>query len=198
MLTVYHSPNSRSSRILWLLEEIGTRYEIAYVDIERRDGSGHRDAKNVHPDKKVPALLHDGMLVTESAAICLYLTDLFPSANLGFGPNDFERGPYLTWLFFYAGEAESALVNKMFGLTESNPLFALRYEQMVGRMLNALKQGPYLMGDRFTSADILFGSMTHWGRTYLPNDSMIDEYARRLKERPAFRRAMEKDAPPPR
>ena len=195
MLTIYHSPNSRSSRILWLLEEIGTRYEVAYVDIQRRDGSGRRDTKNVHPDKKVPALLHDGMLVSESAAICLYLTDLFPSANIGFGPNDFERGSYLTWLFFYAGEAESALTNKMMGLTDTNPLFAERYDQMVGRMLAALKQGPYLMGERFTAADILFGSMAQWGRTYLPNDGLIDSYARRLKERPAIKRAMEMDAP---
>ncbi|MET0546247.1 MAG: glutathione S-transferase family protein [Caulobacterales bacterium] len=198
MLTLYHSPMSRSSRIIWLLEEIETRYEVVYVDIQRQDGSGQRDVKNLHPDKKVPALLHDGMLVTESAAICLYLTDLFPSANIGFGPNDFERGPYLTWLFFYAGEAESALTHKMLGLTDSNPAFANAYHQMVGRLLAALKQGPFVMGDRFTAADILFGSMAQYTRQALPADPLLDAYAKRLSERPAFLRAVAKDSPPAR
>jgi glutathione S-transferase len=196
MLTLYHSPQSRSSRIVWLLEEIGTRYEIAYVDIQRRDGSGGRDAHNVHPDKKVPALLHDGMLIAESGAICLYLSDLFPAANMGPSPNDFERGPYLTWLFFYAAEAEMALSLKMMGLTDANPVLADQYAKMTGRLLAALKQGPYVMGDRFTSADILFGSMVQWGRAVLPESPLLDAYAKRLAERPAAQRALAKDAPP--
>jgi glutathione S-transferase len=196
MLTLYHSPMSRSSRIIWLLEEIGTRYEIAYVDIQRRDGSGRRDAHNIHPDKKVPALLHDGMLIAESGAICLYLSDLFPSAHLGFSPNDFERGPYLTWLFFYAAEAESALTMKMLGLTESNAALAAQYDQMTGRLLAALKQGPFLMGERFTGADILFGSMVQFGRQFLPADPLLDDYSKRLSARPAALRAMAKDSPP--
>lgn len=198
MLTLYHSPMSRSSRIIWLLEEIQTRYEIVYVDIQRRDGSGARDVKNLHPDKKVPALLHDGMLVTESAAICLYLTDLFPAANLGFGTNDFERGPYLTWLFFYADEAESGLTHKLLGLLDSHPDLAAGYNQMTARLIAALKQGPFVMGDRFTAADILFGSMVQFARQALPDDPLLDSYSERLAARPAFKRAAAKDSPPER
>ena len=85
MLTLYHAPRSRSSRIIWLLEELGADYEIRYVEIPRMDGSGQPDASNPHPDKKVPALVHGDVLVTESAAVCLYLTDLHPDAGIGPG-----------------------------------------------------------------------------------------------------------------
>ena len=73
MLTLFHSPQSRSTRFLWLLEELGAEYEVEYVTIPRMDGSGAPDPKNPHPEKKVPALLHDGHLVTESVAVALYL-----------------------------------------------------------------------------------------------------------------------------
>src|SRR5262245_66236261 len=82
MLTLHHAPQSRSSRILWLLEEVGATYQIALTNIPRPDGSGASDPKNPHPDKKVPALVDDGVLVTESAAIVLYLTDKFPAARV--------------------------------------------------------------------------------------------------------------------
>jgi hypothetical protein len=79
MLTLYHGPVSRSSRIIWLLEELGvTDYRIAITDIPRPDGTGAVDPSNPHPDKKVPALVDDDALVTESSAIVLYLTDKFP------------------------------------------------------------------------------------------------------------------------
>ncbi len=83
MLTLFHSPRSRSTRFLWLLEEIGPHYEIEYVTIQRADGSGGPDPKNPHPHKQVPALIHDEALITESAAIALYLTDAHPGAGVG-------------------------------------------------------------------------------------------------------------------
>ena len=92
MLTLFHAPWSRSSRLVWLLEEIGAGYEICYCDIPRMDGSGARDPRNPHPDGKVPALLHDDVLVTESAAVALYLTDLFPEAGLGAHRSDRRSG----------------------------------------------------------------------------------------------------------
>ena len=82
MLTLYHAPQSRSSRILWLLEELGADYELVITDIPRQDGSGAADPRNPHPDKKVPALVHDGALITESIAIVQYLADLYPKAGL--------------------------------------------------------------------------------------------------------------------
>ncbi len=97
MLTLFHAPQSRSGRIVWLLEELGASCEIEYVGIFRaQSGTGAPDPANPHPDRKVPALLHDGALVTESAAIALYLTDLFPKAGLGAPVGSPERAAYLT------------------------------------------------------------------------------------------------------
>jgi glutathione S-transferase len=83
MITLYHAPQSRSSRMLWLLEEIGAPYETKIVTIRSADGSGAVDPANPHPHGKVPTLVHDGQVIFESAAIALYLADLFPEAKLG-------------------------------------------------------------------------------------------------------------------
>ena len=108
MLTLYHSPQTRSSRFIWLLEEIGEPYGIEYVTIQRGDGTGERDPKNPNPDGRVPTLVHDGVQVSESAAIALYLSDAFPAAQLGPAVGDPGRGNFLTWLYYYAGEVEPA------------------------------------------------------------------------------------------
>ena len=194
MLKLFHAPQSRSSRFVWLLEEVGQPYEIEYVGIRRGDGSGERDAKNAHPDGKVPALLHDGRLVTESAAICLYLTDTFTGAGLGPGPADPARPDYLTWLFFYAGEMEPALVAKYTGRVDKDERDARSYDQVVGRFLGALERGPYMLGDAFSAADVLYGSVVQWGSGMLPKHALFDAYLARLNERPAIKRAAQKDA----
>lgn len=107
MLTLFHAPRSRSTRFLWLLEELGAPYEVTVVDIKRAGGplagTGARDPRNPHPHGQVPALLDDGALVTESAAIALYLTDKFPQAGLGAGVGDAKRGTYLSWLAYTPG-----------------------------------------------------------------------------------------------
>src|SRR5262249_45516184 len=118
MLRLYHAPRSRSSRILWLIEELGAECEIVYTNITRMDGSGDEDEANPHPDKKVPALVHDGHLVTESSAIVLYLTDLFPQAGIGPAKDDPKRGEYLTWLFYYSGVIEPVVTFETAGLGE--------------------------------------------------------------------------------
>jgi glutathione S-transferase len=194
MLTLYHSPQSRSSRIVWLLEEIGEPYEIRYVTIRRADGSGGPDPGNPHPDGKVPALAHEGRLVTESAAICLHLTDLFPGARLGPPAGDPLRGAYLTWLFYYAGVAEPVLMAKFRGLTETDPNEKLAYERMEARLRRALEPGPFLLGDAFSAADVLFGSAFQWVAHMMPQGPYVDAYVARLAARPALARAQAKDA----
>jgi glutathione S-transferase len=194
MLKLYHSPQTRSSRIIWLLEEIGQPYEIAYVTIRRGDGSGARDANNPNPDGKVPTLEHDGRLVSESAAICLYLTDAFPEAGLGPAAGDPDRADYLTSLFFYAGEVEPALINKWTGRVDSDDQARRGYDLMVGRFEGALSRGPYMLGERFSAADVLYGSVVQWGAQMLPKRDAFDAYLARLQERPAFARAQAKDA----
>ena len=122
MLTLFHAPQSRSGRIVWLLEEIGADYDIVYVDIFRAMTlTGARDPANLHPDGKVPALLHDEALVSESAAVALYLTDVHPEANLGASVGSPDRAAYVTWLAWTAGEMEPAFWSRISGAAESDP-----------------------------------------------------------------------------
>lgn len=196
MLTLFHAPHSRSSRIVWLIEELGAEVDIRYVDIQRADGSGGRDAANPHPDSKVPALKHGDALITESAAVALYLTGLHPQAGLGFPLESPERGPLLSWICWNAGELEPSLWAKMSGEVETNPHARARYDAAITRVLEALWVGPYLMGDRFTAADVMIGSTLGWARAHLPESPVLDAYLERLQSRPASLRAMQRDARP--
>ncbi len=194
MLTLYHSPQTRSSRFLWLLEELGEPYTVEYVTIRRGDGSGETDPKNPNPSGKVPALVHDGKLVTESAAICLYLSDAFPKAKLGPQVGDPGRGEYLTWLFYYAAEVEPALIAKFTGRVDQDEREAKAYEAMVNRFEEAVARGPYLLGEAFTAADVLYGSIVQWGAQMLPKREAFDAYLARLAARPAFKAGEARDA----
>ena len=198
MLTLFHAAWSRSSRIFWLLEELEADYEIRHVDIYRAMTlSGARDPANPHPDGKVPALVHDGALITESAAIALYLTDLFPETGLGAPVGSKDRGAYLTWLAWTAGEMEPAMWGKITGGIEADPNIRKRYDDALARLLSALAAGPYLMGERFTAVDVMVGAALAWGREHLPEGAVIDAYMERVSSRPANARAAAKDGTPP-
>ena len=197
MLTLFHAPRSRSSRFIWLLEELGADYEIHYVDIPRMDGSGAADPSNPHPDKKVPALVHDGALVTESAAICLYLTDLYPQAGIGPILGDAKRGAYLSWLAYYAGVIEP-VVTIEFASLRGNEVLSRTFRglgEMNDRVRDALGRGPYLLGDAFSAADVLVGSLAQFAREMLPAREPVDAWLAGLNGRPALARALAKDSP---
>jgi len=193
MLTLYHAPRSRSSRFLWLLEEIGAPYEVVKVDIRRGDGSGTPDPRNPNPDKKVPTLVHDGALVMESAAICVYLTDAFPDAGLGPRIGDPKRGPYLTWLAWYAGVLEPLLVARATGKVADDPAHKTAYAALTHRLEAALSPGPFLLGESFSAADVLIASAFQWARQLMPEGAAFDRYVERIAGRPALHRALAKD-----
>lgn len=186
MLTLYHAPRSRSTRIIWLLEELGAHCELVYVDIQRPTG-GARDPRNPHPDGRVPALVHDGRLVTESVAIALYLTDLFPMNGIGPTTGDPQRGEYLTWLAYYAGVMEPMLIDRANKREEA--------EKVDRRVLDALAKGPYLLGERFSAADVFLASIMQFQRSFLPESKLLDDFMARVSARPALRRALQRDAP---
>lgn len=181
--------------MVWLLEELGEPFEVALTDIKRADGSGAHDPTNPHPDKKVPALVHDGAVVTESGAICLYLTDAFPKNGIGPLPGDPLRAEYVTWLFYYQGVIEPSITAKFAGVADNAAIRRSygREEAVNERILGALSKGPYVLGERFSAADVLIGSMGHFARTMLPADSIVDEYLKRLGQRPASARARARD-----
>jgi glutathione S-transferase len=190
MITLYHAPQSRSSRIIWLLEELGQPYTIKPVSIFRAmTGTGEPDPANPHPDKQVPAIVDGDTLVAESVAIVLYLADAFPAAGLAPLPGDRRRGEYLTWLAWYAAAMEPAMFAQ-FGDELGNPMKKRGYDAVVRRIEEALASGAYIMGDTFTGADLLIASALAFGRTAFPESAAIDSYLERCKARPANQRAV--------
>lgn len=189
MITLYHAPQSRSSRIIWLLEELGQPYTIKPVSIFRPMlGTGDPDPANPHPEKQVPAITHGDTVVAESVAIILYLTDAFPAAGLGFQPGDPRRGEYLTWLIWYAAAMEPAMFAQ-FGGELGDPMKKRAYDAVVRRIENALAAGPYMMGDNFTGVDLLVASALAFARQAFPESVAIDAYLDRCRTRPAGVRA---------
>lgn len=194
MITLYHAPRSRSTRILWLLEELGASYEVRQVSIFRpMSGEGAPDPANVHPDKRVPVIAYDGELIAESVAIVLYLTDAFPAAGLGPATGEAGRGAYLTWLAWYAAEMERAMFAAMGGELSGNPMKQRDYDAMIARLEDTLAKGPYLMGEAFTGADLLVLSAINFARLAFPESVLLDTYVQRCKARPAFQRAIALD-----
>lgn len=195
MLTLFHSPNSRSTRVVALLHELDAleAVTIERVTIPRQDGSGSRDARNPHPDGKVPYLVHDGVGIAESSAIMLYLADLFPEAGLIIPPGHRQRGAYLSWFAFYAGVVEPVMVLEAVGL--SHPALQATFrdgEAMRQRLRAGLGEGPFLFGDRFTAADLLLHSPYAWfGK---PGDPALDAWVERCMARPSAAFATEFDA----
>lgn len=191
MIKLFHAPRSRSSRIIWLLEELGADYTIQPVDIARlMENAGGPDPRNPHPDKQVPAIEHDGVLITESIAITAYLSDLVPAAGLAPSLGDAQRGPYLTWLAWYAAALEPAVMDTLSGDVEHSPMRRRNYDAVVGRLQTTLSRGPYLLGERFSAADLIVSSAVNWARQAFPDSAAIDAYAERCRERPAARRAV--------
>lgn len=192
MLTLFHAPRSRSTRFLWLLEELGAEYAVRTVDIYRSFGNtGARDPANPHPHGQVPALLDDGVLITESAAIALYLTDKFPAAGIGPLIDDPRRGPYLSWLAYYAGVLEPSVVNLWKQRQDDED--KKTYQLLDDRLRSTLDKTPWLLGDTFSAADILFVSLLQFARQMLPPHAVYDEWLARANARPALARALAKD-----
>ena len=196
MLLLYHAPDSRSSRFIWLLEELGVEHEIVYCDIKRRSGRGAPDARNPHPEKRVPALSHDGQIVTEQAAIALYLTDAFPAAGLGVPTGAPGRAAYLSWLAFYAGEVDPVYVARSLYGDRLDPMTERDQRRVVERVSAALVQGPYLLGEQFSAADILVSGPFEWDAELAPAKGAVKEWLARLAARPAAQLAAAKDKPP--
>lgn len=199
MITLYYAPNSRSSRFVWLLEELGEPYATKRVSIRRRDGSGEQDPayRRIQPHGKVPAIDHDGVIVFESSAIALYLADAFPAAGLGPKIGDPTRGAFVTWLAYYTGVMEPAFVTKALGFATTNSTTGWApTEEILAHITGQLSRTPHLLGDAFSTADILFGSTfaLFKGSPLLPPDPVLDAYVERLSARPAYQRAVAKEA----
>ncbi|MEP0068744.1 glutathione S-transferase family protein [Pyruvatibacter sp.] len=197
MLTLYHSPNSRSSRIIRLIDELNVWNEIdvQIVGVARNDGTGGHDPKNPHPEGKVPLLVHDGVEIWESNAIILYLTDLFPKTEMGPGVGDPQRGRYLSWLAWYGNVVEPVVAIGVANL--SHPVLDGTFRgmpEMIARLAGALESTPFLMGESFTAADLLLVSTFTWSPDAAPDNQAIKEWINRCEARPSAKRMAEFDS----
>ncbi|MEP9400919.1 glutathione S-transferase family protein [Sphingomonas sp. VNH70] len=190
-LTLYTNPMSRGRIARWMLEEVGADYAVEVLGY----GGTMEDAayRAINPMAKVPAIVHDGRVVTECAAICAYLAEAFPDAGLA--PTADERADYYRWMFFAAGPVEQAVSNRSLGVVPTGDQQRMvgygDYDRTVATLEGAVKAHDYIAGDRFTAADVYVGSHLMWGTQFgtLPKLDAFMAYVARLADRPAHVRA---------
>ena len=196
-VTLFHALNSRSAGALVLLEELGADYELHVLDLKKGD-TRKAEYLAVNPMGKVPAILHGGALVAEQGAVYLYLADLYPEAGLAPAIGDPLRGPFLRWLFFYGSSFEPAIVDRSMkrepAAMATSPYG--NWDSMLGALTAQLAKGPYLLGDRFTAADVLWGTALRWTTMFklVPESPSLIKYIARVAARPAAARASKIDA----
>lgn len=196
-VTLHHSPNTRSTGALILLEELGADYELHVLNMKTGE---QRQAAYlaINPMGKVPAVTHDGALVTEQGAVFMYLADLYPEAGLAPAIGDALRGPYLRWMVFYGSSFEPALIDRALK-REPAPASTSPYgdyDTVLATLTGQLGKGPWLLGDTFSAADVLWGTALGWTTRFklVPELPVIMDYIARVGARPAVARARAKDA----
>lgn len=196
-LTLYHAAPSRSSIVRWMLEEVGEPYDLHVLNLTKGE-QARPDYLAVNPMGKVPALRHGDVVITEAAAICTYLADAFPGARLNVPVGDPRRGVYLKWLFFSPSCIEPAITDRALPRREEPRRGTLGYgdfDTVMSVVAKGVELGPYLVGEQFTTADVIVGSTLRWGMMFdlLPKRPEFVAYVGRLEQRPALERAIALD-----
>lgn len=192
-LTLYTNPMSRGRIARWMLEEVGEPYETVLLDYGTTMKSD--DYLAINPMGKVPAIRHGDTVVTEAAAICAYLADAFPDANLAPPHGSKARGPYYRWMFFAAGPVEAAVTAKSLGLLapaeKSGTVGYGSFDAVMDALERAVSDAPYICGERFSAADVYMGAQIGWGLMFgtIDKRQAFIDYAGRVQARPAYRRA---------
>lgn len=190
-LTLYSNPMSRGRIARWMLEETGAAYDTVMLDYTTTMKAA--PYLSVNPMGKVPAIVHDGHVVTECGAICAYLADAVPEAQLA--PTADERADYYRWLFYAAGPLEAAITNRSLGVvpteTQQRMVGYGSFEAAIAGLEHAVAAHTYIAGERFTAADVYVGAQVIWGLQFgtMPKLAVFEAYAARLTERAAYRRA---------
>ncbi|WMS87354.1 glutathione S-transferase family protein [Pleionea litopenaei] len=190
-LTLYTNPMSRGQIARWMLEETELEYQQVILEYEQSMKSA--EYLSINPMGKVPAISHEGKVITECAAICAYLADI--TTNITLAPAIADRADYYRWLFFAAGPLEAAIVNRSLGVEVSAEKQRMvgygQYDMVVDVLAKKLSESDYICGSHFTAADVYIGSHVIWGTLFgsLPERSEFSDYAARLTNRSAYLRA---------
>ncbi|QAU24605.1 glutathione S-transferase family protein [Dyella sp. M7H15-1] len=196
-ITFYHAPNSRSVGTFSLLEELSADYELHLVNLKAGE-SRLPDYRAINPIGKVPAIRHGDVLITEQPAIFMYLADLYAEAGLAPAIDDPLRGPYLRWLVFYGSCFEPALVDRSLNRHPAPPSTSPydTWDDVINTLQLQLAKGTYMLGERFTAVDVLWGGALHWATLFkwVPETPQICAYINRVITRPAMQRLAARDA----
>ncbi|GAB3629616.1 glutathione S-transferase [Pandoraea terrae] len=196
-VTLCYSPRTRAVGTLALLEALDADYDLHVLDMKRGE---QRQAPYlaINPMGKVPAVLHNGTLVTEQVAVFIYLADLYPEAGLTPALDDPQRGAYLRWIAFYGSCFEPGIVDRAQQNPPAPPGMSPYgdFDTMLRTLTDQLEKGPYLLGERMTAADILWGIALYWttGFQLVPLLPVIKAYIERVNAHPAVVRARARDA----
>jgi glutathione S-transferase len=194
-IVFYHWPRSRGRMVHWMLEEVRAPYRVELTNLEK--GEHKKPAfLAINPMGKLPAIVHRGTVITETGAIIAYLADEFPAAGLAPRVGDPAHGAYLRWMFFGAGCVDPALIDRMLERPAPERVGAVgygRHEHVVDALERALTPGPYLLGERFTAADLYIGAQIGFGimMKALEPRPVFQAYVDRVTARPAHKRAGE-------
>jgi glutathione S-transferase len=196
-ITLYHASPSRSSIVLWMLEELGEPYDIKLLKLSAGDNL-KPDYLAINPMGKVPTIKHGDTVISESAAICTFLADEYPKAKLNIPVGAPGRGVYLKWLFFGPSCIEPAIIDRASPRKEEARRAMLGYgdfDTVMNVTAKAVEKGPWLMGEQFTAADVIIGSNIRFGMMFkmLPERKEFLDYSARIAARPGAQRAEKKD-----
>lgn len=195
-MKLFWSPNTRASRVVWMLEEAGVPYDRVLVDISDPDTPRDREFAAASPMGKVPALADGDVRMADSAAICIYVADRYPACGLAPPVDHPTRGAYLYWMLFTPGVMEPALSERFRG-SEPNRFSNGwgDFDAMVDTLVNGLEAGPWLLGDAFSAADVMVGSGVLFMQELdvLPDSERLSAYAERCAARPDYAAAMALD-----
>ena len=196
-LIFYHAPNTRSTGTRILLEELNVEYELHALDF-KAEAQRQPPYLAINPMGKVPAIKHGDTVITEQGAVFIYLADFFPAAGLAPALRDSLRGAYLRWIVFYGSCFEPALIDraqKREPAPRSTSPYA-DYDTMLKTLTDNLERGPYMLGENFSAADVLWGTALGWTTNFglVPRTPVVDAYIARVNARPAVARANALDA----
>lgn len=192
-MKLYWCPRTRASRAVWLLEEAGVEYERVFVDIRDPASKSNAEFLAVSPMGKVPALRDGDVALAESAAISLYVADRYTEAALAPATDDTQRGAFLYWMFFAPGVMEPAMAEQVGGWEPNRGAHGWGdFDTMVRTLEEGLKPGPWLLGERFSAADVMVGSTAAFMQMFniRPDSEVIGAYVERCVTRPAYQKAM--------
>lgn len=196
-LVFYWCPQTRATRIAWLLGELDIAHERVLIDIRDETARADPAFRAASPLGKVPAIRHGAVTVADSAAICLYLADMFPDARLAPPPGTPSRAAYYQWMVFAPGVIEPAMVERFGSMAPNRAVYGWGdFDSMIEALRRQLEGGPWILGDRFSAADVMVGSSVVFMRQFglLPDHADLNAYADRCLARPAYAEAVRLDA----